>query len=387
MSSAMNRKKIQPKILTESFQSTVDLIKNYAIFTLDARGDIASWNEGAKNIVGWKQDEVAGNFFGFLYSQEDSDNELPERDLKNAKKIGVLEEEGYRIKKNGEHFLADITISPINDEETGEHVGFIAIIKDITQRRKKETDQIDANETLKTEIESRKKIENALTLSNEELDAFASAAAHDLQEPLRMVVSYLELIKRRYANIFDKDGQEFLEFAVDGATRMKTLISDLVEFSRIETLGKPFANTDATESLRRAIENLEVVIEENHAEITYDNLPVVWSDNVQLTILFQNLLANALKFRGKESPKIHVSAEDKNNEYIFSVKDNGRGIDEKDFDKVFVIFKQLGKRSERKGSGIGLAIAKKIVSRHNGKMSLKSELGKGTTFYFSIPKK
>lgn len=380
-------KKSQPKILTESFQATVDLIKNYAIFTLDADGIITSWNEGAKNINGWNADEVIGKFFSMFYLAKDVKRKNPKKNLQYAKQKGFYEEEGYRIRKNGEIYLADVTISPIYDEKTKKHVGFIKVVRDITQRRKQETEQIDANELLKTEIESRKKIENALTLSNEELDAFASAASHDLQEPLRMVVSYLQLIERRYADKFDKDGREFLDFAVDGASRMRTLINDLVEFSRIDTFGKPFTNTDATESLRKAIENMEVNIKENHALITYDKLPVVWSDSIQLTRIFQNLLANAIKFRGKDAPRIHVGVDENSNEYIFSVQDNGKGIEEKDFESVFMIFKQLGKRSERKGSGIGLAIAKKIVSRHNGKMSVASIPGKGSTFYFTIPRR
>jgi PAS domain S-box-containing protein len=384
----MNSKKsLQPKILTESFHSTVDLIKNYAIFTLDVDGHISSWNEGAKNIAGWEEDEVLGKSYELFYLPKDVAIGKPKRNLALAKKNGFFEEEAYRRKKNGETFLADITISPINDNKTNEHVGFITVVRDITQRRQRETDQIDANIVLKSEIENRKKIENALTLSNEELDAFASAASHDLQEPLRMVVSYLQLIERRYAHKLDKDGREFLDFAVDGASRMKTLINDLVEFSRIETFGKPLSKTDATEALRKAIENLEVVIKENHAQITYDTLPMVRSDNVQLTRLFQNLLANAIKFKGTDIPRIHIGVEKLRDEYVFFVRDNGRGIEEKNFKTVFVIFKQLGKRAERTGSGVGLAIARKIVSRHNGKMWLKSAPGKGSTFYFSLPKK
>jgi PAS domain S-box-containing protein len=385
----MNNKRItlQPNILKENFESIVDLIRNYAIYTLDTEGHITSWNEGAKNINGWNEDEVLGKSFEILYLPEDRKKEKPKRNLKLAKQNKFFEEEDYRVKKNGEKFLADITIAPIHDKKTNKHIGFINVVKDITQRKQRETDQIDANTLLKTEIESRKKIENALTLSNEELDAFASAASHDLQEPLRMVVSYLQLIERRYIHKLDQDGREFLEFAVDGAKRMRTLISDLVEYSRIDTFGKPFILTDATEALRRAIENLEVTIKETHAQITYDTLPNVVSDDVQLTILFQNLLANAIKFRGKEEPQILVGIRENPKEYVFSVSDNGRGIDEKNFETIFVIFKQIGKRSERTGSGVGLAIAKKIVSRHNGKMWLESTPDKGSTFYFSLPKK
>jgi PAS domain S-box-containing protein len=380
-------KALNPNILKENFESTVDLIKNYAIFTLDTDGHITSWNEGARNIEGWDEKEVLGKSVEIFYLPEDIINGKPERNLRLALENEFFEEEDFRLKKNGEKFLADISIAPIHDKKTRQHVGFIKIVRDITQRRQRETDQLDANSILKTEIESRKKIENALTLSNEELDAFASAASHDLQEPLRMVVSYLQLIERRYAHKLDTDGREFLDFAVDGAKRMRTLINDLVEYSRIDTFGKPLSRTDANEALRRAIESLGVVIKENNTQITYDKLPVVWSDDIQLARLFQNLLANAIKFKGKDIPRIHVGIDEREDAYIFNVTDNGRGIEEKNFETVFVIFKQLGKWSERTGSGVGLAIAKKIVCRHNGKMWLKSAPGKGSTFYFSLPKK
>lgn len=201
-----------------------------------------------------------------------------------------------------------------------------------------------------------------------------------------MVVSYLQLIERRYGELFDEDGREFLHFAIDGASRMKKLISDLVEYSRIDTLGKPFTPTDATEALQRAISNLEVAIKENDVHITYEPLPVIMSDPIQLTRLFQNLLANAIKFRRKETPTIHISVEENEQEWVFHVEDNGKGIDAKHLLGIFVIFKQLGKRSERTGSGLGLAIAKKIVTRHSGSIWAVSTVGKGSIFSFSIPK-
>jgi len=369
----------------ENFRDTINLIKNYAIFTLDLDGQITSWNTGAELIYGWKEHEVFGNNVAFLFSDEDAQQGKPQRNLLEAREKGLYEEETYLKKRTDGLFLAEITLSPIHDEKNLQ-IGYIQLVRDITARKQVEAKQIDANSLLQQEIERRKKIEADLTRSNEELEAFASAASHDLQEPLRMVVSYLQLIERRYGEIFDQDGKDFLHFAVDGANRMKKLISDLVEYSRIDTLGKPFTQTNATEALQRAMSNLAVAIKESDARITYDTLPVLISDPVQLTRLFQNLLANAIKFRGEEPLCIHISREEKALEWIFGVKDNGRGIEEKYLQSIFVIFKQLGKRAERTGSGLGLAIAKKIVARHHGTIWVVSTVGKGSTFHFSIPK-
>lgn len=369
----------------KDFRDTVDLITNYAIFTLDGEGHITSWNKGAELIEGWQESEVLGKRFDFLYPHEEVSKGVPEQDLRQARTKGMHEEEAYRKKKSGELFLADITISPIYNEKS-KHIGYIEVIRDVTERKLAETKQIDANILLQQEIERRKKIEADLMLSNGELDAFASAASHDLQEPLRMIVSYLQLIERRYADKLDQDGLEFLHFAVDGASRMKTLINDLVEYSRIGTLGKPFVQIDMTVALRRALSNVAVMINETHAQITYDRLPVLLGEPGELTRLFQNLLTNAMKFRREELPRVHVGVEEKEHEWVFRVEDNGRGIEAKHLHHIFVIFKQLAKRKEQTGSGVGLAIAKKIVARHRGTIWAESTIGKGSTFYFSIPK-
>lgn len=379
---------LQNKSDHKNFHDTVNLIKNYAIFTFDIERKITNWNRGATVLCGWVEDDILEKDVALLFPDEELQQGKLQRILQEAREKEAYEEEIYLKRKSGDLFLAEATISFIHDDtdEYNQPIGYVAILKDITARKRFEVEQHDANILLQQEIDRRKKIEADLTRSNEELDAFASAASHDLQEPLRMVVSYLQLIERRYGEQFDQDGKEFLHFAVDGASRMKKLISDLVEYSRIDTLGKPFAQTDATEALQRAISNLAVAIKENDVHITFDPLPVIMSDPIQLSRLFQNLLANAIKFRRKELPTIHIGVEERAQEWIFRVEDNGRGIEEKYLHSIFVIFKQLGKRAERTGSGLGLAIAKKIVTRHNGTIWVASTVGKGSTFYFSIPK-
>lgn len=374
----------QPR--TSSFKVTVDHISTYAIFTIDLTGTITSWNKGAMHMYGWKEREIVGKNIEVLYPAQDAKKGIPAQNLMLLKKHGLFEDELNQQKKDTSPFLAAVTISPFTDPKTKRSIGYLQITKDITARNRREAHQISDNDLLRTEIERRKTVEEQLNRSNQELDAFASAASHDLQEPLRMVVSYLQLIERRYGYKLDQDGKEFLNFAVDGAERMKTLISDLVDYSRIDKLGKDLSSTDPNVVLARVLDNMEVIIAENGAKITADPLPTVWSDTVLLSQVFQNLLINAIKFKGTKPPQVHVSAKETTDSVVFGFADNGRGIDKRHVPLIFMIFKQLGDRADRKGSGVGLAIVKKIATRHNGNVWVESKEGKGSTFYFSIPK-
>lgn len=226
-----------------------------------------------------------------------------------------------------------------------------------------------------------------LSRSNAELEQFAYVASHDLQEPLRMISSYVQLLARRYKDKLDEDANEFIEYAVDGATRMQKLINDLLAYSRIGTHGKTFKLTDCERALEQAVGNLEVSIRECRAVIEHDPLPTFICDGLQISQLFQNLINNAIKFRNEETPHIRICAKEKDNEWLFSVRDNGIGIDPKYAEHIFIIFQRLHDRSKYSGTGIGLAICKKIVERHGGSIWMESQPGKGTTFYFSIPKR
>ncbi len=372
----MNKTKIR------SFDATVDLIRNYAIFTLDLDGKITSWNVGAEQIIGWKEEEVLGTYYDFLYRDEEKKH--AESRLKDVLENGSSQELSLIPRKNGALFLADLSISRINDTKSRKHIGYIQVIKDETVQHDKENRQLNENNILKAEVERRKIIEKALVESNRELEAFASAASHDLQEPLRMVVSYLELLKRRYRNSIDRDGQEFMDFAIDGATRMKNLISDLVDYARVGTNSKQLKPTSTDEVVTSVLTDLETVIADSGAKVTKTRLPDVIGDDVQLRQLFQNLISNAIKF-ADDKPEIKISAVLKNKEYVFSVADNGPGIDLKYHESIFLIFKQLNKRAQKSGSGIGLATAKKIVKKHGGKIWVESSPGKGSTFYFTLP--
>jgi light-regulated signal transduction histidine kinase (bacteriophytochrome) len=226
----------------------------------------------------------------------------------------------------------------------------------------------------------------ALQKSNAELEQFAYVASHDLQEPLRMITGYTTLLARRYQGKLDKEADEFIGYAVDGAKRMQGLIDDLLSYSRVGTQGKEFALVDCEGVLARTLVSLQVAVEESSARVTREPLPTVTGDETQLGQLFLNLVGNAIKYRdGSKAPEVHISCRQKGADWLFAIKDNGIGIDPQHRDRLFVIFQRLHTREEYPGSGIGLAICKKIVERHGGRIWVESELGKGATFYFTMP--
>lgn len=250
------------------------------------------------------------------------------------------------------------------------------------------------NEQLRQEITERQRIEEklkgtvvALESSNKNLEQFAYVASHDLQEPLRMVASYVQLLEQRYKGRLDSDAKEFIAFAVDGANRMQKLINDLLSYSRVSTRGKEFKDTDSKYALDQAIDNLRMAVEDSGAVITYDNLPKISGDESQLIHLFQNLIDNAIKFRSEEKPRIHISARDNRDEWLFSVADNGIGIEPQYAERIFIILQRLHEKEKYPGTGIGLAICKRIIERHGGRIWVESEPGKGSTFFFTIPAK
>lgn len=237
-------------------------------------------------------------------------------------------------------------------------------------------------------VEARQALERSvaeLARSNAELQQFAFVASHDLQEPLRMVASYTQLLAKRYKGKLDADADEFIGYAVDGANRMRQLIQDLLAYSRVNAEEESFEPTSVEAIVDAALRNVQGAIEESQAMVTRDPLSTVRGNEKQLLQLFQNLLSNALKFRGEQSPCVHVSAKRHDHEWLFSVRDNGIGIDPQYADRIFIVFQRLHTIAEYPGTGIGLAICKKIVERHGGRMWVESQLGKGATFYFTIP--
>lgn len=339
------------------------------IIITDTNARIDYINPKFTQVTGYSREEVLGKNPRILKSTE-TRPEVYHELWKIIANGGEWHGELHNKKKNGQSYWASASISPIKNMD-GIITHYLGVQEDITDRKKAQS----ALQNYATELER----------SNEELQQFAYVASHDLQEPLRMITSYLTLLENRYKNKLDDDADEFIGYAVDGAKRMKQLIRDLLQFSRVGTHGNPFKKTNCEEVFKKTLSNLEVTIIENSLEITHDPLPVVTADEVQLLQLFQNLISNAIKFRSKKIPKIHISAKKKNNEWVFSVRDNGIGI-EKEYEKrIFIIFQRLHTNSKYPGTGIGLALCKKIVERHGGRIWFDSVPGEESTFYFTIP--
>jgi PAS domain S-box-containing protein len=271
--------------------------------------------------------------------------------------------------KDGSTIWSDSKLRFIRDDQ-GQAVSVLMQGRDITERKKAE----DALHKTMAELKR----------SNEELQQFAYVASHDLQEPLRMVSSYVQLLEKRYKDKLDPDAHDFINFAVSGAKRMQNLINDLLSYSRVGTRGKPFTPVDCSEVLYAATSNLEVAIREAGAVIDHDDLPQVIGDEGQLIQVFQNVIGNAVKFHGEEPPHICIAAKLVGDEWVFSVKDNGIGIDPQFFERIFLVFQRLN-GTDYPGTGIGLSIARKVVQRHGGRMWLESQPGQGSTFYFTVP--
>ena len=340
-----------------------------AIIGKNLDGIITSWNNGAEKIYGYSASEAIGRNISLLIPENYPDD--TSLMLENIRKdVKVFNHETKRLTKDGKIIDVSITVSPIINSD-GLIIGASTIARDISHRKMMED---ELQETL-----------IKLKRSNSELEQFAYVASHDLQEPLRMISSFLQLLQMRYSGQLDSDADEFINFAVDGAKRMQELIQDLLAYSRVTTKGNEFKDIKMEEALEQALMNLKISIEENNAIITHDSLPIISADYSQMIQLLQNLIGNSIKYRSDKTPKIHISAQEKDNQWIFSVEDNGIGIDSQYSDQVFQIFKRLHTNDEYKGTGIGLAITKRIIERHSGRIWVESELGKGSKFYFTIP--
>jgi light-regulated signal transduction histidine kinase (bacteriophytochrome) len=301
---------------------------------------------------------------------------------------GALTCEIALVKKSGENLYAQLE-SEATQDENGKLNGLRIIATDVTERKRLEEELRKSHDELDLRVQERtrelQRSNAALERSNADLQQFAYVASHDLQEPLRTVTTALQMFEKRHRGQFDKHSDQLIDYAVDGAKRMKALIQDLLAFSRVTSHGHSVKAADMNEILEQSIKNCGSLIEEKGTSITYDEMPTVAGDPALLIQLLQNLIGNAVKFSPERAGKVHVSAQRNGNEWIFAVKDNGIGIQAKYFEKIFVIFQQLSKKGPFHGTGIGLAIVKKIVERHRGRVWVESEVGVGSTFYFTIP--
>jgi PAS domain S-box-containing protein len=476
----------------ERYRLLLDGIQNYAIFMMDPRGQILSWNAGAERIKGYSADQIIGHNFSCFFPPRDIERGRPAEILRMTAAGGRYEEQGMRVRKDGSQFLANVMFMALRDAD-GNLRGFSEFSHDLSESKESEAryrglleaapdamvvvnvageivllnvraekefgysrdeligqkvkniipegfaERIIADGTRSApeavaqqigtgieligrrrdgsefpielmlsplqsaegilvtaairDISVRKKSDEHLARtvaelkrSNDELQQFAYVSSHDLQEPLRMVSSYTQLLAKRYKGRLDSDADEFIGFAVDGCNRMQGLIQDLLAYSRAGTNGKALCDVSGEDALQKALANLRITIEQSAAVVTHDSLPSVTADATQLTQVFQNLVGNAIKYHGVEAPRVHVSAmKQAGNEWIFSVRDNGLGIDPQYFERIFILFQRLHGRDEFEGTGIGLAICKKMLERLGGRIWVESQPEKGSTFYFALP--
>jgi PAS domain S-box-containing protein len=352
------------------FRQTFELAASGIAHVVDGR--FVKVNRALCDILGYSERQLLGKTVKDVSHPDDRNVTDAGRARIRAGEIeSARYEKRYLRGDSGAVVWCDIAITLVRDV-FGVPQYEVAIFDDITAQKNAEAALRAAHEEL--------------TRSNSELEQFAYVASHDLQEPLRMVASYTQLLQRRYDAKLDADGREFMAYIVDGATRMKQLIEDLLAYSRVGTKGKDFRPVAGETALRRALANLRAAIEESGAVVTYDTLPTVDADEVQLAQLFQNLIGNALKFRSDSVPRIHVGVQELEAEWQFEVRDNGIGIEPQYYERIFMVFQRLHNKGEYPGTGIGLAICKKVVERHGGRIWVTSRPGEGSSFHFTLPK-
>ena len=431
----ITKRKIAEEALIESearFRTLADNIPNL-VWMADAQGRIFWYNKQWYDYTGTTLEEVRGWGWKMVHHPDYVDSVMEE--WSSRIKAGKPYENLFPLKgKDGEYRCFLTRVTPIKDEY-GKIQRWFGTNTDITElknaeERNKEmlenerqlteelqysneelqstTEELQSsneelkstneelqstteelhstNEELQQQKDDLRELVDKLEVSNRELEQFAYVASHDLQEPLRMVASFTQLLQRRYKGKLDEEADEYIGFVIEGAHRMKDLIDDLLVFSRLNTQAKEFELFDMETALKGVLSYLKPYIDEHHAQITHDFLPNILGDSSQIQQLFQNLISNAIKFHDHETPIVHISAKESENEWTFGVKDNGIGIDSQYQEQIFHVFKRLHTREEYEGSGIGLSICKKIVERHGGRIWVESELGKGSTFYFTIPK-
>jgi PAS domain S-box-containing protein len=350
------------------FAEIVEEIEDYAIITLNTEGIIENWNKGAEKIKGYKAEEIIGKSFKLFYTEEDLKNNKPEELIRRAAAEGKAYDEGWRLRKDREAFWGSILISSIHDQEDN-IIGFAIVSRDLTERK-----QIQEKLVRYSILESKSK----------EMEEFTYIASHDLREPLLTIRNYLDIFTEDFGEKLGPDARFYIRSISKAACRMEELISGLLDYSRLSR-PKEIQEVDCNQVMKAVLEDLHASVIANNVEVIVEQLPVLKGFPLELKLLFQNLVCNAVKFRRKDVlPKLRVLAKEINGYWQFEFSDNGIGIQEKDKQRIFLIFNRLHDRSEYEGTGIGLAHCKKIVELHHGTIWVESKYGEGSAFYFNL---
>ncbi len=339
-------------------------LKNYAMFMLNSQGIITSWNSGVEQLLGYSEKEWIGQHASIIFTPQERALEVCESEMHLAQTTGSATDIRWHRHKDGTEFFANGFMNALRDE-CGAPIGYAKIMSDET---------------------SRKQLQDSLTESNAALEQFAYVASHDLQEPLRTMAVFSQLLVDKYQGKLDAEAERFLDFIIKGSIRMGSLIRDLLAFARLTTEHERPSSIALDEDLEAALTHLNQAIIESGASVTHDPLPTLPADRGQMVRLFQNLVGNAVKYRKPNQPPIvHISAEQKGAEWVFSIRDNGIGFASKFATSIFLPFKRLHSTEEYPGTGVGLAICRRIVEAQGGHIWAESVPGEGTTFFFTLP--
>lgn len=356
--------------------------KDYAIIRIDPSGFIQSWNLGAEHIFGYTFSEIIGQHISVFYGAKHSENQTAvNRSLHTAMAAGRCEEEGWRYNKEGKPFYANAIITALYNTDRSLK-GFAKVTRDITRQKMLEAENKLLHEQLEEKVRQRTR---ELEIVNKELEAFSYSVSHDLRTPLRAISGYSMMLKEDYGSKLDAEGNRIMDVILSNTKMMGQLIDDLLTFSKMARLETIYESIDMNQLVQRCLEDL--TNEQSGYDITVAALPACSGDASMLRQVWFNLLGNAIKYSSKkEKPQIEIGAKDDPGFHVYYVKDNGAGFDMKYAGKLFGVFQRLHRQDEFEGTGLGLALVKRIISKHGGEIWADASPGKGATFYFSVPK-